>query len=248
MLSPGVPPTRPVAAQGSTLAGPEKTSSVLVTPTRYYPTSSPLCVFASAVLSRLALGRHCCALLMLCAAQRTAQRCRVKCCVCKMHQYLTMTGVLHLRGLHCANVTLCPIRHLHHPTRPNFQTPTKTKLPFFRCIRYGQSCQFADCCIRLLLSPDRPNQPPQSARCSARDAIRSDIKPWLPQLCSVMDAGGISRRAPTFYNAHCPSSSQNCRSCLPVPNIVTVTSTLNTIYSLARSRLSIIGSPTSLSY
>lgn len=163
MLSPGVPPTRPVAAQGSTLAGPEKTSSPCVTPTRYYQTSSPLCVPTSAVLSRSVLSRHCCALLMLCTAQRTAQRWQAKCCVYKMHQYLTMTGVLHLRGLHCANMTLCLIRHLHHPTRPNFQTPTKTKLPFFRRIRYGQSYQFADCCIRLLLSPDWPKQTPQSA-------------------------------------------------------------------------------------
>lgn len=142
MLSPGVAPTRPVAAQGSTLAGPEETSAPLVTPTRYYPTSSPLRTPVSEA------GRLCAdtaALLMFCTAQQPVQRCRAECCVgselCRTMQDAPVPD--DGRGAFCicgvsTNVTPCLIRHLHHPTRPNFQTPMQSKLPFFRRIRYGQ--------------------------------------------------------------------------------------------------------------
>lgn len=171
MLSPGVPPTRPVAAQGSTLAGPEKTAAPLVTPTRYYPTTSPLCYLSSLCSAGQSWADNtarCCAFVphseRPSAAEPSAVLAERLCRTCKMHQYLTATRVCILRGLHCANVTLCLIRHLHHPTRPNFQTPMQSKLPFFRRIRYGHSCQFAGCYIRLRLSPDWPKQPLRSAR------------------------------------------------------------------------------------
>lgn len=65
-------PTRPVASQGSTVAGPEKTSALLVTPTRYYPTSSSRRLSVSRVLSRSISGRRCGAADVLCSPANSA--------------------------------------------------------------------------------------------------------------------------------------------------------------------------------
>lgn len=95
-------------------------------------------------------------------AQRAALRCRaqrrsrsVLFRTCKMHQYLTMTGV-HLRGLHQRDALPDPPpapSHAHGtPKLPN--ADEDETLPWFRPIRYGRRCRFAGCCIRLVLSPD----------------------------------------------------------------------------------------------